>query len=153
MQMTTHLCRKRRRTKEPLDESEREEWKSWFKLNMRKMKFMASIPITSWQIVGNIMDTVRDFFFGGGVSKITTGGDCSHEIKRHLLLGRKAMINLDSYWASLVIQMVKNLPAVQESGVQSLGRDNPVEEHMATHSSILAWRIPMDRVAWRAAIH
>ena len=55
---------------------------------------MASGPITSWQIVGETMETVRDFIFG--VSKITADSDCSHEIKRHLLLGRKAMTNLDS---------------------------------------------------------
>ena len=64
------------------------------KLNIQKTKIMASSPITSWQIDGETMDTVRDFIFGG--SKITEDGDCSHEIKRHLLLGRKAMINLDS---------------------------------------------------------
>ena len=61
------------------------------KLNILKTKFMASDPITSWQIDG---ETVRYFILGGG-SKITADGDCSHEIKRHLLLGRKAMINLD----------------------------------------------------------
>ena len=55
---------------------------------------MASSPITSWQIDGETMETVKDFIFGG--SKITADGDCSHEIKRHLLLGRKAMTNLDS---------------------------------------------------------
>ena len=55
---------------------------------------MASGPITSWQIGGEIMETVRDFIFGG--SKITADGDCSHEIKRHLLLGRKVITNLDS---------------------------------------------------------
>ena len=65
------------------------------KLNIQKTKIMASSPITSWQIDGETMDTVRDFIFGG--SKITEDGDCSHEIKRHLLLGRKAMINLDSF--------------------------------------------------------
>ena len=58
------------------------------------MKIMASGPITSWPIDGETMETVTDFILGG--SKITTGGDCSHEIKRHLLLGRKAMTNLDS---------------------------------------------------------
>ena len=57
------------------------------------MKIMASSPITSWQIDGETMETVRDFIFLG--SKVTAGGDCSHEIKRHLLLGRKAMTNLD----------------------------------------------------------
>ena len=58
------------------------------------MKIMASGPITSWEIDGETVETVSDFFWGG--SKITTDGDCSHEIKRHLLLGRKVMTNLDS---------------------------------------------------------
>ena len=64
------------------------------KLNIQKTKIMASSPITSWQIDGETKETVRDFIFLG--SKITADGDCSHEIKRHLLLGRKAMTNLDS---------------------------------------------------------
>ena len=62
------------------------------------MKIMASGPITSWQIDGETVETVRDFF--GGSSKITADGDCSHEIKRRLLLGRKAMTNLDSIFKS-----------------------------------------------------
>ena len=64
------------------------------KLNIQKTKIMASGPITSWQIDGETMETVTGFIFLG--SKITTDGDCSHEIKRYLLLGRKAMTNLDS---------------------------------------------------------
>ena len=64
------------------------------KHNIQKTKIMVSGPITSWQINGETMETVRDFILGG--SKITADGDCSHEIKRHLLLGRKAMTNLDS---------------------------------------------------------
>ena len=64
------------------------------KLNIQKTKIMASGPITSWQIDGETMETVTDFTFLG--SKITADGDCSHEIKRHLLLGRKAMTKLDS---------------------------------------------------------
>ena len=64
------------------------------KLNIQKMKIMASGPITSWQIDGETAETVSDFILGG--SKITADGDCSHEIKRHLLLGRKVMTNLDS---------------------------------------------------------
>ena len=64
------------------------------KLTIQKMKIMASSPITSWQIDGETMETVTDFIFLG--SKITADGDCSHEIKRRLLLGRKAMTNLDS---------------------------------------------------------
>ena len=64
------------------------------KLNIQKTKIMASDSITSWHIEGETMETVTDFVFLG--SKITADGDCSHEIKRHLLLGRKAMTNLDS---------------------------------------------------------
>ena len=64
------------------------------KLNVQKTKIMASSPITSWQIAEETMETMRDFIFGG--SKITADGDCSHEIKRCLLLGIKAMTNLDS---------------------------------------------------------
>ena len=71
-----------------------ESKKVGLKLNIQKTKIMASGPITSWQIDGETVETVTDFIFL--VSKITAGGDCSHEIKRHLLLGRKAMTNLDS---------------------------------------------------------
>ena len=79
------------RTKETLDESERGEWKVGLKLNIQKTQIMASSPIISWQIPG---ETVTDFIFLG--SKIIADGDCSHEIKRCLLLGRKIMSNLDS---------------------------------------------------------
>ena len=71
-----------------------ESEKPGLKLNIQKTKIMASRPITSWQIVGEKVKTVADFIFLG--SKITMDGDCSHEIKRHLLLGRKAMTNVDS---------------------------------------------------------
>ena len=71
-----------------------ESEKAGLKLNIQKTKIMASGPITSWQIDGETMETVRDFILGG--SKITADGDCSHEIKRHLLLGRKVMTKLDS---------------------------------------------------------
>ena len=71
-----------------------ESEKVGLKLNIQKMKIMASGPITSWQIVGEKVGTVIDFIFLG--SKITADGDCSHEIKRRLLLGRKVMTNLDS---------------------------------------------------------
>ena len=64
------------------------------KLNIQKTKIMASSPITSWEIDGETVETVSDFIFGG--SKITADGDCSHEMKRRLLIGRKVMINLDS---------------------------------------------------------
>ena len=75
-----------------------ESEKIGFKLNIQKTKIMASGPITSWEIDGETVETVSDFIFGG--SKITADGDCSHEIKRHLLLGRKVMTNLDSIFKS-----------------------------------------------------
>ena len=71
-----------------------ESEKVGLKLNIQKMKIMASGPITSWQIDGETMETLRDLIFGG--SKITADGNCSHEIKRRLLLGRKVMTNVDS---------------------------------------------------------
>ena len=71
-----------------------ESEKAGLKLNIQKTKIMASGPITSWQIDGETMETVRDFILGD--SKITADAECSHEIKRHLLLGRKVMTNLDS---------------------------------------------------------
>ena len=94
---------------------------------------MASGPITSWQIDGETVQTVSDFIFGG--SKITADGDCSHEIKRRLRLGMKVMSNL-------VAQMVKRLPAMPETRVHSLGREDPREKEMATHSSTHARKIP-----------
>ena len=75
-----------------------ESEKVGLKLNIEKMKIMASGPITSWEINGETVETVSDFIFGG--SKITADGDCSHEIKRHLLLARKVMTNLDSIFKS-----------------------------------------------------
>ena len=86
--------RKWRGTKKPLDESERGEGKAGLKLNMQETKIMASGPITSWEIDGETLETVSDFILGG--SKITADGDCSHEIKRRLLLGKKVMTNLDT---------------------------------------------------------
>ena len=71
-----------------------ESEKVGLKLNIQKTKIMASCPITSWKIDGKTVETVADFSFGG--SKITADGACSHEIKRHLILGRKVMTNLDS---------------------------------------------------------
>ena len=75
-----------------------ESEKDGLKLNIQKTKIMASGPITSWQIDGETGETVSDFIFGG--CKITADGDCSHEIKRHLFLGRKVMSNLDSIFKS-----------------------------------------------------
>ena len=80
--------------KESLDKGERREWKSWPKTEYSKTNIMAPSPITSWQIHGGKVETVADFIFLS--SKITADSDCSHKIKRHLLLGKKAMTNLDS---------------------------------------------------------
>ena len=80
--------------KSPLMKVKEESEKASLKLNIQKAKIMASGSITSWQIDGETIETVTDYFFLG--SKITTDGYCSHEIKRHLLLGRKAMTNLES---------------------------------------------------------
>ena len=75
-----------------------ESEKAYLKLNIQKTKIMASGPIPSWEMDGETVETVSDFILGG--SKITTDGDSSHEIKRHLLLGRKVMTNLDSIFKS-----------------------------------------------------
>ena len=66
---------------------------------------------------------------------------------------RPENMNIYEKWASLMAQMVKNLPALQEMQIQSLGQEDPLEKGIATHSSILAWRIPMDRGAWQATVH
>ena len=87
------------------------------KLNIQKMKIMASGPITSWEIYGETVETVSDFILGG--SKITADGDCSHEIKRHLLLGRKVMTNLDSILKSRDITLQNKGPSSQGYGFSS----------------------------------
>ena len=81
-------------SEEPLVKVKEESEKVGLKLNIQKMKIMASGPITSWEIDGKTVETVSDFIFGG--SQITADGDCSHEMKRCLLLGRKVMTNLDN---------------------------------------------------------
>ena len=88
-----------------------ESAKAGLKLNIQKTKIMASGPITSWQIDGEKMETVTDFIFLG--SQITVDGDCSHEIKRHLLLGRKAMTNLDSVLKSRDITLLTKVHIVK----------------------------------------
>ena len=91
---TTHRAENEEELKSLLMKVKEESEKDGLKLNIQKTKIMASSPITSWQEDGETMETVRDFIFLG--SKITAYGDCSHEIKRYFLLGRKAMTNLDS---------------------------------------------------------
>ena len=87
-----------------------ESVKVGLKLNIQKTKIMASSPITSWQIDGETVETVSDLIFWG--SKITADGDCSHEIKRHLLLGRKVMTNLDSIFKSRGITLLTKVRLV-----------------------------------------
>ena len=81
------------------------------KLNIQKTKIMASGPVTSWEIDGETVETVSDFILGG--SKITADGDCSHEIKRRLLLGRKVMTNLDSIFKSRDITLLTKVCLVK----------------------------------------
>ena len=107
MQMTPSLWQKVKRNlmkaKSLLMKVKEESEKAGLKLNIQKRKIMASSPITSWKIDGETMETVTDFIFLG--SKSTADGDCSHEIKRCLLLGRKAMTNLDSILKSTDITL------------------------------------------------
>ena len=91
---TTLMAESKEELKSLLMKVKKESEEAGLKLNIQKTKIMASRPITSWQIDGETMETVTDFIILG--SKITADGDCSHEIKRHLLLGWKAMTNLDS---------------------------------------------------------
>ena len=88
-----------------------ESEKVGLKLNIQKTKIMASSPITSWEIDGEAVETVTDFIFGG--SKITADGNCNHEIKRRLLLGRKVMTNLDGILKSRDITLLTNVHLVK----------------------------------------
>ena len=103
--------RKLRGTKKPLDESESGEWKSWLKAQHSENEDHGIHPITSWQIDGETVETVSNFIFWG--SKTTADGDCSHEIKRRLLIGRKVMTNLDS--------MLKSRDYLANKGLSSQG--------------------------------
>ena len=115
---TTLMAESKEKLKSLLMKVKEESEKVGLRLNIQKTKTMASSPITSWQIGGETMETVSDFIFLG--SKITADGDCSHEIKRRLLLGRKAMTEI-----LLCRHLVKG-----------------AEKAMAPHSSTLAWKIP-----------
>ena len=101
---TTLMAESEEELKSLLMKVKEESEKPGLKLNIWTTKIMASGPITSWEIDGETMETVTDFIFLG--SKITADGDCSHEIKRHLILGRKAMINLDSILKSRDITLL-----------------------------------------------
>ena len=94
---TTLMAESEEELKSLLMKVKEESEKVWLKLNIQKTRMMASGPITSWEVEGETVETVADFIFLG--SKITADGDCSHEIKRCLLLGRKVMTNLDIGWS------------------------------------------------------
>ena len=105
------MAESEQKLKSLLLEVKEESEKAGLKLNVQKMRIMASGPNTSWQIDGETMETVRDFIFLG--SKITADGDYSHEIKRHLLLGKKAMTNLDSILKIRDIILLTNIHLVK----------------------------------------
>ena len=111
---TTLMAESEEELKSLLMKVKEESEKVGLKLNIQKTKIMASGPITSWQIDGETVETVTDFIFLG--SKLTADGDCSHEIKRHLLLGRKAMINIDSILKSRDITLLIKVRIIKAMG-------------------------------------
>ena len=108
---TTLMAESEEELKNLLMKVKAESEKVGLKLNIQKTKIMASISITSWEIDGETVETVADFIFLG--SKITANSDCSHEIKRHLLLGRKAMTNVDNILKSRAITLPTNVHLVK----------------------------------------
>ena len=108
---TTLMAESEEELKSLLMKVKEESEKVGLKLNIQKMKIMAFGPITSWEIDGETVETESDFILGG--SKITADGDCSHEIKRHLLLGRKVMTNLDSIFKSRDITLLTKVRLVK----------------------------------------
>ena len=114
---TTLMAESEEELKSLLMKVKEESEKVGLKLKIQKTKIMASGPITSWQIDGETVETVSDFIFLG--SQITGDGDCSHEIKRRLLLGRKTMTNLDSILKSRDITLLTKVPSSQSYGFSS----------------------------------
>ena len=108
---TTLMAESEEELKSLLMKVKEDSEKVGLKLNIQKIKIMASGPITSWELDGETVETVSDFIFLG--SKITADGDCSHEIKRHLLLGKKVMSNLDSIFKSRDITLPTNVHLVK----------------------------------------
>ena len=121
----TTLMGESKELEEPLDKSERGELKFWLKGNIQKTEIMVSSRIP-------LRQTVTDFIFLGSI--ITADGDCSHEIKRHLLLGRKAMTNLDSILKSRDITLPTEIHLVKFSSVQSLSRVRSLQPHELQHA-------------------
>ena len=114
---TTLMAKSEEELKSFLIKVKEEHGKAGLKLNIQKTKIMASGPITSWQIDGETMETATDFIYLG--SKITADDDCSHEIKRCMLLGRKVMTNLDSILKSRDITFTDNIPSTESYGFSS----------------------------------
>ena len=116
---------------------EEESEKAGLKLNIQKTKIMASGPITSWEIDGETVETVADFIFGG--SKITADGDCSHEIKKRLLIGRKVMTNLDSILKSRDITLPTKVRLVKAMvfPVVMYGRESWTERKLSAEELML----------------
>ena len=114
---TTLMAESKEELKSLLMKVKEESEKVGLKLNIQKMKIMASGPITSWEVDGEIVETVSDFIFGS--SKIMADGDSSHEIKRRLLLGRKVMTNLDSIFKSRDITFANKTSSSQGYGFSS----------------------------------
>ena len=156
---TTLMAESKEELKSLLMKVKEESEEVSLKLNIQKTKIMASGPVTSWQIDGGTMETMTDFILGG--SKITADGDCSHEIKRCLLLGRKAMTNLDNILKSRDSTLSTKVCIVQAMFFPVVMYGYWTEKK-AVHQRINAfelwcwrklWEMVMDREAWRAAVH
>ena len=151
----TTLMAESKELKSLLMKVKEESEKVGLKLNIQKTKIMASSPITSWQTDGETMETVGDFTFGG--FKITADGDCSHKIKRHLLLGRKAMTNLDSILKSRDITLPTKVSLVKAMVflVVMYGCESwtiKKAEHLRIDAFELWCRRKLLRVPWTARI-
>ena len=152
---TTFMAESEEELKGLLVKVKEESEKAGLKLNIQKTKIVASGPITSWQIDGETVETVADFILGG--SKITADDDCSHEIKRHLLLGRKVMTNLDSILKSrdITLSTKVHLVKVMAFPVVMYGCESwaiKKAEHQRTDAfELLCWRRLL-RVPWTARI-
>ena len=131
---TTLMAKSEKELKSLLMKVKEQSEKVGLKLNIQKTKIMASGPITSWQIDGETAEIVADFILGG--SKITADGDCSHEIKRRLLLGRKVITNLDSIFHGVAKSRTRLSDFIFTFHFHTLDKE------MATHSSVLAWIVP-----------